>query len=78
MPKVHEERGYRVYVLHPPREHGPPHVHVIRAEGEVVIDLNPVGVREVYEMPLRNIVRAVGIVEDNLEKLIAAWRSIHG
>jgi hypothetical protein len=43
-----------------------------------VIDLNPVGVREVYEMPLRNIVRAVGIVEDNLEKLIAAWRSIHG
>lgn len=78
MPRVHEEHGYRIYVLPPPREHGPPHVHVIRAEGEVLIDLDPVGVRQVYAMPLRNIVRAVRIVEDNRDKLLAAWRTIHG
>jgi hypothetical protein len=78
MPRVHEEHGYSVYILLPPREHGPPHVHVIRAGGELLVDLDPVGVRRVYEMPARNIVRAVRIVEDNRDMLLAAWRSIHG
>jgi hypothetical protein len=36
MPKVHDEGGYQVYVYNPPREHGPAHVHVFRAAGEIV------------------------------------------
>jgi len=40
MVKIHDEGGFRVYVYAPPREHGPPHVHVeCVSGGEVVIKL---------------------------------------
>lgn len=82
MPTVLQAEGFQIRVLLPPREHGPPHVHVIRGDGEVVIFL-PVGsqrlaVRSVYRMRGVDVIAAVRLVEANLTLLLAAWREHHG
>jgi uncharacterized protein DUF4160 len=41
MTKAFEEDGFRFYIRNPPREHGPPHVHVKKTGAEVAINLNP-------------------------------------
>ena len=78
MPVVLRLNGFQVIIFLPPREHGPPHVHVRRAGGEATIGLSPVAVREVVGMRATDVVRAVGIVEDNLAQLRQAWRKYHG
>ncbi|HEX8905391.1 MAG TPA: DUF4160 domain-containing protein [Longimicrobiaceae bacterium] len=61
------------------RDHEPPHVHVLCSgdDEEAVIDLAPVGVRDVWGMKAKHVVRAVEIVEDELDYLIECWREIH-
>lgn len=60
-------------------DHEPPHVHVFCSgdEEEAVIDLTPVGVRDVWRMRAKHVVEAVEIVEEELEYLIQCWRQIH-
>jgi hypothetical protein len=77
MPTVLTVNGYAVKVYYPPREHGPAHVHVFRAGEEVLIDLDPVAVRENRGMRTSHVVEAVGIVEDHLEVLRSEWERIH-
>jgi hypothetical protein len=71
MTKAFEEGGFRFYIRNPPREHGPPHVHVKKAGAEVTInlELSDPGrlVREVYEMRDADVVKAVRLVEENLD-----------
>lgn len=69
-------------ILLPPREHGPPHVHVSRAEAEVVV-LLPAGrrgveVRTVFRMRDADVIAAVRLVEANVTLLQQAWRKYHG
>ena len=82
MAKAFEEGGFRFYVRNPPREHGPPHVHVKKAGAEVVINLNPNDgddlVREVYKMRSADVLKAVRLVEANIDLLVEVWRQIHG
>ena len=82
MTKALEEDGFRFYVRNPPREHGPPHVHVTKAGAEVVINLNSDAgddlVREVYKMRDADVVKAVRLVEANIDFLLNVWRQIHG
>ena len=61
------------------RDHLPPHVHVFCSgdDEEVVIDLAPVGVREVRGMRAKHVVRAVALVEDAAEYLMNCWEEIH-
>lgn len=53
--------------LSAPREHDPPHVHVVRAGGEVIITLgdeaSAPAIREVHHMTDRDVLRAYRIVE---------------
>lgn len=77
MPKMLDLDGFQVFILLPPREHPPAHVHVYRAGTEVMIFLNPVSVREVNGMRNADVVRAVGIVLDHLDELRAKWKEIH-
>lgn len=63
-------------------DHEPMHVHVFKAEGEVVINLGdedtaPV-VRENIGMRAKDERRALEIVGENQEFLMAEWRRIHG
>jgi len=66
----------------PPREHEPPHVHVRKAGGEVVIELAIAGrrqtIREVWGMRAVDVTEAFWIVEEHTEYLLTCWREYHG
>lgn len=82
MPTVLESDGFQVRILLPPREHGPPHVHVSRAGAEVVIllplDGEALAVRTVYRMRTADVIAAVRLVEAHLPLLTQLWRTYHG
>lgn len=77
MPVVLRSHGFVVSIYAPPREHPPPHVHIGKAAGWVVVALDPV-VAIRGRMQARDAVFAVRLVEDNMEWLLAAWRKLHG
>jgi hypothetical protein len=82
MPKVIDRDGFRVYVLNPPREHRPAHVHVQNADAEVLINLpidgGKLSVRENYGMRAKDVLKAFRLVEENVDALVAEWRRLHG
>ena len=69
-------------ILFPPREHAPPHVHVVKGGAEVVVRLGergrPVKLIEVHGMKISNVVKAVRLVEIWNDDLLATWEAIHG
>ena len=82
MPTVLVRDGFRVRIYLPPREHAPPHVHVIRAGAEIVIALgsadSPPEVLEVHHMRTSDVVRAYRIVEAHQPMLLQSWSHYHG
>lgn len=82
MPKVVDESGFQIYVLNPPREHGPAHVHVENADAVILVSLpidgQPLGIRENYGMRAKDVVRAFRLVEEDVDTLVAEWRRLHG
>ena len=81
MPRVHEVDGFRVYIYLPPREHGPAHVHVLKAGSEVVVQIGTGEALRPYRVfgPIRasEVVRAVRIVEAVEDYLLKEWRRHH-
>ncbi len=80
MPTVLRQHGFDVAIR--PRDHGPPHVHVLHSGEEVVILLG-VGdvvprVRENRGMRLRNVRKAMNIVAANNEIFLKDWQKIYG
>lgn len=82
MPTILNVGGFQVRIRLPPREHGPPHVHVRKAGAVVVIDLpdgdRPLGIRTVRRMRAVDVVAAVRLVDANAEMLLEQWRKYHG
>jgi hypothetical protein len=82
MPTVFRGRGFQIRVLLPPREHGPPHVHVHKADGVVIIDLPvnglPPRVRKVSRMRDVDVLAAVRLVEQMESGLQRHWERYHG
>lgn len=81
MPTVLRADGFRVVIYLPPREHEPPHVHVWKGNGEVVIELatedRAQTIRSVSRMRSADIAKAFWIVEDHAEYLADCWRRYH-
>ena len=81
MPTVLRINGFAVKIFLPPREHGPPHVHVLNAGGEVIVELGLRGngclLKEAYGMNSRDIVRAFRIVEEYSDALFERWNKYH-
>ena len=77
MPVVLRVHGFTVRIYLPPREHGPAHVHVFKAGGEVVIALAPVAVRDAAGMSDRDVRAAVRLVWEHWDDLMSAWRIYH-
>jgi hypothetical protein len=79
MVTVHREHGMRVVIF--TDDHVPAHVHVF-GSGEAKIDLQgPNDSPElvwVVGMTRTEVRKAMQIVAENRESLIARWRSIHG
>lgn len=80
MPVVLREGGMSVVIHPPPREHGPPHVHVLIGGEGVVISMGKdrPTVRKGFGMRLSDIARAKRLVIANEEYLLRRWREIHG
>ena len=78
MPTILRVGGFQIRVYLPPREHGPPHMHVLKAGKEILVNLSPVGLREDFGMAARDIIGALRIVEANERLLLLEWRKHHG
>jgi hypothetical protein len=77
MPTVLRHNGFRMVMF--PNDHRPPHVHVYDADGSAVIEVEPaVAVREAFGMRQPNVAKAVRLVAESREFLMAKWRKIHG
>lgn len=80
--RVYEVDGFKVYIYLPPREHGPGHVHVLKAGSEVVVQIGTGAPLEPYRvfgaMKGADVVRAVGIAEAVEEHLLEEWRKHRG
>jgi hypothetical protein len=81
MPTVLREKGFRVVIY--PNDHLPSHVHVLKADGEVQIEL---GDKETSPKLLsvsgkindKDIAKAFYLVKAHQFELLAKWRKIHG
>jgi hypothetical protein len=71
MPTVLRRDGFHV-VIYTRGEHLPPHVHVFRADEEIVMDLEPMAVRDNFMRP-KNAARAWLLVAENLAFLTERW-----
>ena len=82
MPTIIRSGGFSVRILFPPREHAPPHVHVVKGGAEVILRLGkpggPIQVVEVHGMKTGDVVKAVRLVEIWKGELLAAWEALHG
>ena len=82
MPTVLRDQGFQVRIYLPPREHDPPHVHVVKGKGEVIFRLNgesmPPTIWKVFGMSDRDVVSAYRLVEANVNVLLEKWKEYHG
>jgi hypothetical protein len=83
MPTVVRAGGFAIKVYGPPREHGPPHVHVERGSTGVVvirlaIESTPARIWRVYGLTNREVLAAYRLVEQYETEIRDMWRRIHG
>ncbi len=80
MPTIYRTAGFRFVIW--PDDHSPPHVHVFRAEYELVINLGGADrlpfVRDNYGMRTRDENAALLIVALNNERFLERWNEING
>jgi len=75
MPTILRQDGFEVMIY--TRDHEPPHVHVWRVGTELVINLEPLDLRENNGMLPNNARKAFDIVAYNQTDLLIAWRRLH-
>ena len=80
MPTVFRDAGFDIRIYSD--DHGPSHVHVIKAGAEVVITLGgptirPL-VRAIFGMSNTNVRKAFLIVNQQQTFLLREWRRLHG
>jgi hypothetical protein len=82
MPTILSIDGFVISIRLPPREHGPPHVHIWKGGARTVVSLGDSherpAIREVYGMNKLDVARAYRIVEKHQLQLLLRWRQFHG
>lgn len=76
MPTVLRQEGYDIVIRS--NDHDPVHVHVFEGEGEAKINLDPVEVKQVWNMKRQVARKAKRIVSENQVYLLQRWEEIHG
>ena len=80
MPTILRQNGFSFIVY--PNDHRPAHVHVFKAESELILYLGdetaPPFVRENIRMGKRDERLALIIAGENQEYLLSEWEKIHG
>lgn len=74
MPTVLREDGFRVMIR--TDDHEPPHVHCIKAGGEVLIDIESGDIRDVDGLKQSDVRKALTLVADNRAFLLQEWRKV--
>ncbi len=75
MPTVFRVEGFRFVIY--PNDHAPAHVHVVHADGTMVVNLLDLKLRE-SRMPPRRVTRGWEIVAANRGEFLDRWSEIHG
>jgi hypothetical protein len=80
MPTVLRQQGFRVVIY--PNDHLPSHVHVLKGNGEVRIDLGseetpPVLMTISGKISDKDVAKAFCLVKEHQAELLAKWRKIH-
>jgi hypothetical protein len=76
MPVIYRYGGFRIVIN--PRDHPPPHVHVLNADGFAIIEIETLYVRKSKDMHDKDVVRAIRLVAEIRDMLLESWREIHG
>jgi hypothetical protein len=81
MPTILRKNGLRVVIY--PNDHLPSHVHVIKGDGEVRINLGdektaPDLLSIIGKISDKNVAKALYLVKDNQFELLTKWREIRG
>ena len=74
-----ENSQWKIKIYPPPREHGPPHLHVI-AKGlnaEVKINLETLEVMGRTRFSKKAVKKIIGYLFENWDFLIDAWEEMH-
>ncbi len=61
-----------------PKDHEPPHVHVIGPDCEAKINIHTLECFSNYGFSVKDIKRISAFVEENLDLIIEAWEEYHG
>jgi hypothetical protein len=77
MPTIYREQGFRFVIY--ADDHPPPHVHVIKAGNEMIIEFEgTVRIRDNWGFTTREQAIAKLIAVDNVTTFTNEWRQIHG
>jgi hypothetical protein len=80
MPTILRQSGFLVVIY--PNDHPPPHVHVLRKDGraKILLKVNDRSndVVEVFGFSMKQTMDALKIVIEANQRLLLAWRKIHG
>lgn len=77
---VLETNQWKIMVYAPPREHGPPHVHVVSKSSGVEVKITLFDIRVIGTTSFdRATARAIIVyVYENHDFLVEAWEALHG
>ena len=80
MPTIIKQDGFRIVIY--PNDHTPAHVHVLKADGEVRIDLGnekmlPSLISVRGKISDKEVIRALSLVTEYQIELLAKWDEIH-
>jgi Domain of unknown function (DUF4160) len=80
MPTIIKQDGFRIVIY--PNDHTPAHVHVLKADGEVRIDLRnektlPSLMSVRGKISDKDVMRALSLVTEYQIELLAKWEEIH-
>ena len=75
MPTVIREDGYtiRIYL----NDHIPAHVHVINAEKEARVSLEPIEIMNNIDFTSKELRKIIDIIESHHDELLEAWDTYH-
>lgn len=76
MAKVFRENGFTGEIF--PLDHHPPHIHVLKAGGEVVISIVDFSVIRIKKLTNRDIRKALALVEKYQAAAWEKWEDYHG
>lgn len=74
-----ENSKWKIRIFPPPREHGPPHVHVVAKgmDAEVKINLETLEVLGKTTFSKKAVKEIIRFIFENQDYLLKAWEQIH-